>query len=264
MRPCRLSLLLLPLLAGCLAQTPQTPMQTLVYTGADGQRQPHLLVLLRGFGAGNDIFAKEGIIDEIRRRRLPFDIVAPDAHFGYYQAHSVEKRLHDDIIEPYRQLGYRQVWLAGFSMGGMGSLFYLRSYTDEVDGVLLTSPFLGWGELAEEIRNAGGVSAWQATTTDEEQWERLIWSFIKGFGSRRDDYPPVYLGYGENDLLTASGPALLATVLPPEQVFSVPGNHTVATFKRIFYRHLDRLEELFPQSAAQTATASREHSATTP
>lgn len=241
-----LSLLVgLPLLAGCLAPAPTAPLPLLTYGSMDARQNPHLLVLLRGFGAGYEVFETEGIIAEIRRRRLPFDVVVPDAHFGYYQAQTIEERLHEDIIVPYRQRGYRQIWLAGFSMGGMGSLFHLKYYPRDVDGVLLTSPFLGWGGLAEEIRGAGGVAAWQGVSESEAEWERLLWSWIKRYSEQRDAYPPVYLGYGSGDLIAADGPALLATVLPAERVFAVPGNHTIATFKRIFSRHLDLLEASF-------------------
>lgn len=248
-------LALLPLLAGCLARPAPAPIPLLEYrTGSDG-RQPHLLVLLRGFGAGNAVFDQEGIIDEIRRRGLPFDVVAPDAHFGYYQAQTIEERVHEDIVLPYRQRGYRQIWLAGFSMGGLGSLFHLKYYPQDVDGVLLTSPFLGWGGVADEIGAAGGVQGWQGGTESEDDWERLIWSWIKVYGQRREHYPPIYLGYGENDFLTGRGPALLATVLPAEQVFSLPGGHDIDTFKRIFLRHLDRLEDLFNARPAGPAAA---------
>ena len=67
----------------------------------------------------------------------------------------------------------------------------------------------------------------------------MIWSWI----SRQDfnTQVPIWLGYGENDILTRSGPPLLATVLPESRVFSVPGNHTIATLKTVFSQHLVRL-----------------------
>lgn len=248
-------LILLPLLAGlllsgCLAPAPVAPIPQLSYGAMDASEHPNLLILLRGIGASNRIFEEEGIIAEIRRRNLPFDIVAPDAHFGYYKSRSIDERLHEDIIAPARARGYRQVWLAGFSMGGMGGLFHLKYYPRDLDGILLTSPFLGWGDLAEEVRAAGGVQSWQAVTASEDQWERFLWSWIKEYGAAPGGYPPIYLGYGEDDILTGGGPALLATVLPAERVFSQPGNHTIATFKSLFLRHLDTLERLVPPAPA--------------
>lgn len=225
-------------LAGCTA-APTAPLSSLSYRIDDTVRQRNLLVLLRGKGEGNAVFAEEGIIKEIRERNLPFDVVAPDTHSGYYEAQTLESRLKEDIIDPARRQGYDHIWLAGFSMGGLGCLIYLRSYPDDIDGVLLTSPFLGTPPLLREIRRAGGVAAWQGTSDDPQDWERMIWSWIKKHDPATT--PPIWLGYGEGDILTAGGPPLLATVLPAERVFTVPGGHNLATFKKIFRRHLDTL-----------------------
>jgi pimeloyl-ACP methyl ester carboxylesterase len=226
------------LLAGCVA-APTVPIASLSYQSDSTKRQRNLLVLLRGIGADNSIFDEEGIIDEIHNRQLPFDIIAPDTHFGYYQSKTIEDRLKYDIIDPARHQGYEQIWLAGFSMGGLGSLLYVRRYPNDIDGVLLSSPFLGRSSIHREIQAAGGVAAWSATSDDPQDWERMLWSWIKNHDPTTT--PPIWLGYGDSDILTADGPPLLATVLPIERVFTVPGNHTAATFKAIFLRHLDTL-----------------------
>ena len=226
------------LLIGCAAE-PTVPLASLSYQNNDAGRQRNLLVLLRGFGEDNSIFAAEGIIDEIRTRKLPFDVIAPDLHFGYYQAQTVETRLKEDIIEPARRQGYKRIWLAGFSMGGLGCLSYQRKYPGDIDGILLTSPFLGWQSIHREIRRAGGVSAWAGTSDDMNDWERMLWTWIKNHDASMP--PPIWLGYGDSDILTADGPPLYATVLPAERVFTVPGNHDIKTFKAIFLRHLDTL-----------------------
>lgn len=223
---------------GCIP-APKVPIPTLRYQAVPAQRQRHLLVLMRGLGADNAIFERKGIIDAIRARKLPFDVIAPDVHYGYYKSRTFEQRFKEDIIDPARRQGYEQIWLAGFSMGGLGSLLYVRSHPADIDGVLLTSPFLGWRSLQREIRRAGGVAAWQKTSDDPDHWQRMLWSWIKTRNPAAP--PPIWLGYGQNDILAAGGPPLLATVLPPDRVFSVPGNHTIATFKTIFLRHLDTL-----------------------
>jgi pimeloyl-ACP methyl ester carboxylesterase len=226
------------LLAGCVA-APTIPIASLSYPSDSSKRQRNLLVLLRGLGADNTIFDEAGIIDEIRNRHLPFDVIAPDTHFGYYQSKTIEDRLKQDIIDPAHLQGYEHIWLAGFSMGGLGSLLYVRRYPHDVDGVLLTSPFLGGSSIHREIQRAGGVSVWSATSDDPQDWERMLWSWIKNYDPATT--PPIWLGYGDSDILSADGPPLLATVLPSERVFTVPGNHTASTFKAIFLRHLDTL-----------------------
>jgi len=233
------------IVSGCIA-TPKAPLDSLTYAAKETGREENLLVLLRGLGDSNSIFEDQGIIDEIKRRRLPFDVVAPDTHLGYYKAETVVERLKFDIIDPARNNGYKQIWLAGFSLGGLGSLFYLRSYPSDIDGVVLISPFLGWSGIINEIKGAGGISSWQQVTTDKSDWPRLIWSWIREYAATPQNYPPLYLGYGTNDWLSGEGPPLLASIMPVERSFYVPGNHTVSTFKKLFYRHLDMLQIKFP------------------
>jgi len=220
------------------------PMKTLEYPQKQADAERNLLILLRGIGGDNESFEEHGLIDEIRKRGLPFDIVAPDAHFGYYRNESVEDRINEDIVLPARKAGYRKIWLAGFSMGGLGSLFYLREYAAQVDGVMLICPFVGWGGIIDEINDAGGVADWTATTDDESDWQRVIWSWIKRYNSRPEDYPPIYLGYGKDDFITGDGPALLARSLPDGRSFSVAGGHSYSSFRKIFLAHLDSLEPL--------------------
>ena len=242
-----LCLLSLFLLSGCIPAA-TAPIAVLEYPQEEATAEKNLLILIRGIGGSHESFAKYGLIDEIRKRDLPFDIVAPDAHFGYYKAESVEDRLNEDIILPARAQGYRRIWLAGFSMGGLGSLFYLREYADQVDGVMLICPFIGWGGIIDEINTAGGVDKWDAVTDDESDWQRVIWSWIKQYSAQHEKYPPIYLGYGDDDFLVGDGPALLGRSLPAGRTFVVPGGHDYKTFRTIFLTHLDKLDDLLRNS----------------
>lgn len=243
------------LLSGC-ASTGYAPLQSLSYPRDEIERQPNLLVLIRGLGADHTIFAKEGLVEEIRDLGLPFDVIAPNAHFGYYLAETFVQRLKEDVIEPARRQGYEKIWLAGFSMGGLGALIYLRSHPEDIDGVLLTSPFLGWPGIHSEIQQAGGLSAWLPNESDPKDWQRMIWSWI----SQQDfkSQVPIWLAYGENDILTRAGPPLLASVLPASRVFTSPGNHTVATIKTLFRQHLTMLASQSQSQPATVVLSSRE------
>ncbi|PLX83545.1 MAG: hypothetical protein C0614_05585, partial [Desulfuromonas sp.] len=141
-----LLLTLTSLLVTLSACAPKVPIPVLEYRSMPTVQQPNLLVLLRGRGGSYLDFERYGIIEAVREHNLPFDIVVPDAHFGYYLTETLHERLKFDIIDPARDQGYQQIWLAGFSMGGIGALFYPISYPDEpVAGLLLSSPFLGDG-----------------------------------------------------------------------------------------------------------------------
>lgn len=230
---------------GCFPRA-AIPIPVLEYGRMDASENKHLLVLLRGLGGSSEDFHEHGLIQEIRTRRLPFDISVPDAHFGYYRSRTLEQRLKMDVIQPARRKGYRQIWLAGFSMGGLGSLFYLKRYQNDVDGVILVSPFMGWDPILDEIEASGGIHHW-TPKRESDNWQHLIWGWVKNYIDAPEAYPPIYLGYGSQDGMTGKGPALLSAALPKERVFAVTGRHDYKTFISIWNAHLDRLEQRFKQ-----------------
>ena len=229
--------------SGCLFRT-TIPIPMLEYGLMDASENKNLLILLRGIGGNPEDFDKHSLIQEVRSRNLPFDIVVPNAHFGYYRSKTLEERLREDVIEPARMKGYRRIWLAGFSMGGLGSLFYLRSFKEDVDGVILSSPFMGWDTILNQIDSVGGIEQW-TPKKNSDNWQQLIWTWVKQYRQSPESYPPIYLGFGMNDTITGKGPTLLRAALPEKNVFTVPGGHTYKTFKRIWKIHLDRLEHRF-------------------
>ena len=101
-------LMALPFLA-LVSCAPKVPIPVLEYGRMDASENKHLLILLRGRGGSHKDFAKHGIIDEVRKRNLPFDIVAPAAHFGYYRSESLPDRLKEDIIDPAREKDRKSV-----------------------------------------------------------------------------------------------------------------------------------------------------------
>ncbi|MBU0480017.1 MAG: alpha/beta hydrolase [Proteobacteria bacterium] len=235
------TLLLALISGGCTSL--EVPIPVLEYGKMDAVDHQNLLILLRGRGGSHQDFEKQGIIEEVRKRGIPFDVVVPDAHFGYYKAEILEERLKEDIIDPARAKGYRNIWLAGFSMGGVGSLFHIRRYKNDVEGVILISPFLGWNHILSEIKEAGGLTDWTVPSDRENDWQYLIWSWIKEYETERERYPEIYLGFGEDDLMTGSGPELFSHSLKEGNYFSIPGNHNYKTFKEIWQQHMIRLEE---------------------
>ncbi|PNU20616.1 hypothetical protein C2E25_06115 [Geothermobacter hydrogeniphilus] len=229
-------------LAGCFP-APTTPIPTLEYRNPAARNNPKLLILLRGIWGGNDIFEREGMIQEVLDRKLPFDMVAPDSHFGYFRSETLPIRLHEDIILPARAKGYREIWIAGVSMGGLGSWFFLMEYPEDIDGIIMFSPFLGWGGIVEEIQEEGDIHAWQPGEHTVKDWERYLWAFIKKYLENQKDYPPIYLGYGDSDFFREEQ-AELAKYLPPSQVMVINGSHNNGTMKQLWKAYLDRLNPL--------------------
>jgi len=222
---------------GCLYRT-KTPMDALVYQAKEVKNNKQLFVFLRGMGGSHKSFKKNGFVDAVRDRELPFDMVAPNTHLGYYNDRSLELRLKKDIIDPARARGYKKIWLVGISLGGMGSIFYVRKYPDDIEGVITIAPFLGSGAIVKEIEKVGGLKKWNPGMYDEKDWQRLLWHWLKVYTRQDKDLPPLYIGYGQSDI-NSRAHKLLAEVLPREQVVMIKGRHSNSTFKKLWEIFLD-------------------------
>jgi pimeloyl-ACP methyl ester carboxylesterase len=236
-------LLLMFLMAGCISG--QKPLQTLHYESA-GTKNKHLIIFLQGLGGtmnclleGHKCFEAEGLVESVRTRNIPFDMMAPNTHFGYYKDRSLEYRLRNDVILPAKAAGYDKIWLGGASMGGLGSLLYLKHHSEDITGVLAMGPFLGDTDIIDEISAAGGLDAWEPGNYDEkEDWQRMLWDWLKGYNRGINSGPPIYLGIGTEDTYYR-GQKLLVDYLPPDRVIEIEGKHRFATFKKIWDIFLD-------------------------
>src|SRR3990172_6355715 len=86
---------------------------------------------------------------------------------------------------PHRSRGYREIWLAGASMGGVGVTLYEHEHPGELTGLLLMAPYMGDGTLIEEIAAVGGVAAWEPgpkpIEIDRANGVREQWRVIKSW-----------------------------------------------------------------------------------
>jgi pimeloyl-ACP methyl ester carboxylesterase len=201
--------------------------------------KPVLLVFLPGRGDNGARFDTEGFVSAARRAGIPADMIAVDAHMGYYLERNLPEKLYRDVITPARLRGYRHIWLVGISMGGLGALWYDIGHPGDLAGIVILAPYLGDPEVVAEVVRAGGMSAWQpADAVPDDQ--RKIWKGLKVYEDREKSRGRVFLGYGRQDRF-AEANGLLAAVLPPEQVFLIDGGHDWETWKDLWARILRRL-----------------------
>ena len=214
-------------------------MDTLYYNQQGSKDQKQLIVFLRGMGGSHEDFERYGLVKEVVNRNLPFAMAAPNAHFGYYSERTLVERLHADVIQPAYNAGYRDIWLVGVSMGGLGSLLYLREYPEHIKGVVLISPFLGYRQIVDEINNSGGVKAWQPGPYDaDDDWQRMLWDWIKKDVAAGKSVP-VYVGCGRDDRYLY-GTELLSSVLPDSNSAVIDGKHDYPTFIALWNLFLER------------------------
>ena len=229
---------LLTLASGCALFPPTRDRLDVLEADVRCSAQPDtLLVMLPGrFDRPQDL-VKNGFVRVVQERGMNADILIPDLHFGYYIKRSAVDRLHEDVIRPAREKGYRQIRLVGISVGGLGALLYAQMHPGMVDEVVLIAPYLGESAIRHEIARAGGLKAWDPGQWTAEDYERTLWSWLRNHGGAAD--PVVSLGYGRSDGFAMSN-RLLAAVLPADRVSTTSGGHEWAPWLRLWETALDR------------------------
>jgi len=232
-------------LAGCVGpMAAPEPLRSIEYANPSGPAKC-LFVLLPGMGDHAEAFDAQGFVTIVRAAELSADIRAVDATFGYYMRGTFLDRLASDVIAPAKARGYQEIWIAGPSMGGFGSLFYTHAHTADISGVLAIAPFLGDRDVIEEITAAGGLRKWQppprVETMDRDNYQRELWRWLQAVAQGRETAPPIYLGYGEADKL-APADSLLRAELPPGRVFMTEGRHEWGAWRRVLTQFLQSRE----------------------
>jgi pimeloyl-ACP methyl ester carboxylesterase len=232
-------LLLCFLVPGCaLLRTPKSPIDAVWYRNPAENRST-LVVLLPGRYDTAECFSKEGFIDALRAEGISADVVAVDAHLGYYWHRCLVTRIRTDIIEPAVKLGYRHIWMAGISLGGFGALWYDKEQPGVVERLVLLSPYLGNSGIAAEVAAAGGIRRWDPPVSGPEDIQREIWRLLKVYEQPERVVGRVFLGYGLQDQFAGSN-GLLAQLIPPSQVITVRGGHDWATWRELWRSLLEK------------------------
>lgn len=230
--------LLLTVACAWLPRAATVPMSVLVMTDPtpDGEA---MVVFLPGRFDRPERLVREGF-GEVLAARLPaVNAVAADAHLGYYLDGSFVERLHEDVVQPALGQGASRIHLVGISMGGLGALLYARAHPEEVAGLVVLAPYLGEEKVIEEIAAAGGLAAWQPPAEpDPDDFQRDVWTWLKGYAEPGAGRPPLVVGWGDDDDL-APASRLLAAVLPAGRAFTVRGGHDWTTWRALWQTVVD-------------------------
>lgn len=202
-----------------------------------------VVIVLPGFGSGAKEMKEHGVAKAIQEVWPEADVLLASATFDYYNKGNLVERLHDEVIGPALHAGYRKVWLAGASLGGMGALLYEHEHPGEVTGIVLFAPFLGDRSLLREIKDAGGPRAWNPGALPEEltseNYQRQIWKMVKGWAGDPKGARRVWLACGVEDRLMP-GARLMSRALPKDRFVELPGGHSWAAWlnggKTVFSR----------------------------
>ena len=231
---------ILCMLSGCYY--PRVPIRTLSYPSPETGAMKDFFIFYPGIGGTYKDFEKKGVIQDLKERLPQSDAIALDAHFGYYLNRSLDTRVKKDVLDKMDMTAYCKVYLVGFSMGGLGTILTARKYPENIDGILLISPFLGWDGILDEIKAAGGLREWQPGEYTEKDWQRMVWDLLKKQKEGPADFPPLYLAYGQEDTYIKAD-ILLREIIPPDRVVSRPGKHNIPTFQLLWRDMVNILPE---------------------
>lgn len=247
---CAAATLLLTACAGTALQPRPSPlpMEQIVDDRACPRTQaPLLLVLLPGVHMAPAEMQREGLLAAVRQRKLAVDVVIAGTRLDHTRDGSVIRRLRDEVLLPARAQGYRQIWLAGISLGAYLALHYERSHPGEVQGLLLIAPYLGRRTLTRQIEAAGGPAMWRQQqralpAAADDDVDQALWTWLSALPPGT---PPLWLATGSQDRFAAEQ-RLLAGLLPPDRVSTLPGGHDWSPWRSLWSQWLDR--RLLPTS----------------
>ncbi len=195
-----------------------------------------LVIMLPGRGDRGNDFESRGFFEIARDQG--FDVIAADAHFGYYRARTLDLRLREDIVQPARDRGYREIWLLGISAGGFGAMLYASLHPEDIDGLVLLAPWPGDRELVAEISERGGLGRWAENPgTAGEDFQRDTWLWLAEVTEQAGN-PEIILGYGNNDRFAPAG-ALMGARLPSGNHLVQEGGHDWPTWRSLWSEMLE-------------------------
>ena len=228
-------------LVGCAAGGDVTRPVPKAFVSAP-QTAHRLVVMLPGRGDSLQSLEQNGTAKLIQQHWPDADVILTGLTMPFYRQGRAIQRLHDEIIVPARRPAYREVWLVGISLGGMGALLYDQQYPEQMDGLLLLSPYLGDDAIHREIRNAGGLAAWQPGPPEPvgpDTFQRELWRSLKSWSQRPQRTQSVWLAYGADEPFRHSI-EMMAPLLPPDHVIVLPGKHNWVLWTSALGPLLDR------------------------
>jgi pimeloyl-ACP methyl ester carboxylesterase len=211
----------------------EIPIQTIFYGSGIGQTD-ELIIFFPGIGDEMDIFERAGFIDLLRESPRSADSVVVDARIGYYWNGSLPERVHQDILVPFRERGYKKFILVGISLGGYGGLWLNDEYGDWIDGIVLLSPLLGRESVIEKIMAADDIGSWRLQLDHAPRFEERVWIWIDDMHDPESaKIQSIILGFGTKDKYQKAA-ELLARSISDAHVFRNNGSHNWVTWRPLW------------------------------
>ena len=214
-------------------RTAETPIPSQFYLVSEAPTDC-LIVFLSGRGDSVDVFEKAGFIDAMRASATKANALAVDAHLGYYISGQLAERVQTDVLELYKQKGYRRFLLVGTSLGGYGSLWIWDAAENWIEGAVLLAPYLGPDDVIEAVQRSNSLAEWEESLGYEPTEDEYAWIWLRNLlESDRELDRRLLIAVGEMDKFR-TGAGIIGDLLPESQVFLAAGGHDWQTWLELW------------------------------
>jgi hypothetical protein len=208
-----------------LAELPvERNRETIAATQGDHDK---LVVVLAEISDTVGELKRAGIAEAIQRGMPDADVELIAMPLPFTSKGQPANNIHNDIVQPAKSRGYREIYLAGVSKGALEAIMYEREHRGEIQGLVLISPVIGKDALINEIEDAGRLSTWNPGALpreiDRHAAPREAWRHMKSWIGDRARTRNVWLICGQDDPASPTA-KIIADVLPRRNVVFLPGN----------------------------------------
>lgn len=209
-------------------------MRTIIDCAHASEGAQVLLVLLSGTYSEPEDFVREGFPDAVRDHGIDAEVVMAGVRAAWFADGSIVRRLRESVILPARSRGRSRIWLAGISLGALAALCYAARHEEEVEGIVLISPYPATREVLREMDEAGGLGQWRPVIPPEGDLEREAWLWL---AASRQGHPAVHCYFASGDRF-APGQRRMAQAVAPECVREIPGGHDWIAWRALWAQFL--------------------------
>jgi hypothetical protein len=209
-------------------------MRTLINAAGTGSGGDLLLALLSGTYSEPEDFVREGFPAAVREQGIDAEVVMAQVRGAWFADGSIVRRIRESVVLPARERGRSRIWLAGVSLGGLAALSYAARHEDDIEGIVLISPYPATQDVLREMDQAGGLGRWKPVIPPEGDLEREAWLWL---AASHEGRPPVHCYFASNDRF-ATGQRRMAQALAPERVREMPGGHDWKAWRALWTEFL--------------------------
>ena len=173
---------------------------------------------------------REGFFTEADAQGLASEVIAVELRASWFADGTIVDRIREHVVAPAQARGHARVWLGGISLGALSALAYAARREQDLEGLVLLSPYPGARDVLREIDAADGLSSWRPAIPDEGDFEREAWQWL----AKRGRSMPVHCWYGRGDRFV-EGQRRIAACLDPSGVHEREGGHDWPAW-RAFWR----------------------------